>query len=226
MLNPKHIAVITKGATEWGRKRGKSKPNSYRKRLTNILKFVDFQVSKKIPIMTYHLLSTNVRDTEDYLPYVDALVDFFNKLISDKKIQENKIKISILGKWYNLPGHLVEMIKKTIEDTKDYDDYFMNLCINYDGQEEIVDACKLIGRKIKLTRLDVDSITKEDIKNDLYSSYFMPPDLIFVAGNEKKLNSFLLWDSVDAIIYFSNKLWPEVDEKEMMKAINYWEKHK
>lgn len=226
MVIPKHIAVVTKGCLDWARKTGKSRADGYKQRLTNVLDMVDFQTKNKIPIMTYYLLSSKITDSDYYLTCIDALVDFFNKLIESKTITENKIKISIIGKWYNLPGRLVEVMKKIIEETSDYDNYFLNLCINYDGQEEVVDACRLIGRRVKLGRIDADSISKADIKNDLYSSYFLPPDLMIIAGKYKILRGFLLWDCANSTVYFSDKMWPEFDEEEMKKAIEYWEKYK
>jgi undecaprenyl pyrophosphate synthase len=39
-----------------------------------------------------------------------------------------------------LPQHTVDAVKKILDETKDYDCYFLNFCLHYDGQEEIVDA--------------------------------------------------------------------------------------
>ena len=148
----------------------------------------------------------------------------FNELSESKLIHENKIKISILGKWYNLPGRVVDAIKKAINDTRDYDSFFVNFCINYDGQEEIVDAMKLIGMQIKAGRMDPELIDKDTIKESIYSSYFLPPDLMIKNGSRKETSGFLLWDSVNAKIYFTNKLWPDFDRTEFMDAIKDYQK--
>ncbi len=226
MVVPKHIAIITKGSSEWAKKNNRPYKEGYIKKLSKIAEFLNFQVKNNIPIMTYYALSTNTEDSEKYTHCVDALVDFFNRLLINKTIHDKKIKVSVLGKWYNLPGRLVDTIKKIIEDTKDYDNFFFNLCINYNGQEEIVDACRLISKRVELGKLDPDSISTDNIKEDLYSSYFLPPELIVVSGGLKKLNGFLLWDSVNSTIFFSDKLWPDFNDGEMTKALKYWEKYK
>jgi undecaprenyl diphosphate synthase len=115
---------------------------------------------------------------------------------------------------------MIESIKKIIDSTKDYDNYFVNFCINYDGQEEIVDACKMVARRVKLGKIEVDSITKETIKDDLYSSYFLPPDFIFVTGKKRSVSGFLLWDSVNSEIVFTNRLFPELTVKDIEKGIS------
>ena len=114
---------------------------------------------------------------------------------------------------------MIESIKNIIDETKDYDDYFVNLCINYDGQEEIVDSCKMVARRVKLGKIDVDNVSKETVKDDLYSSYFMPPDYIFVSGFKRKLYGFLLWDSVDAEIIFLRKNFPDINVKEIERVL-------
>ncbi|MFC1728250.1 polyprenyl diphosphate synthase [Nanoarchaeota archaeon] len=225
-MKPKHIAIITKGGREWAKKNKKPKFAGYKKRLDKVKEFIDFQVNNEVPIMTYFLLSGNVKDSETYANCVDSLVDFFNDLVKNKVIHENKIKISILGKWYNLPGRLVDQIKNIIDETRDYDSYFLNFCINYNGQDEIVDACKLISRRVGLGKMDSDSISKETIKEDLYSSYFLPPSVIIVSGKHRTLRGFLLWDSTRSTIYFADKLWQEFNEKDLKKAIEYWKKYK
>ena len=91
---------------------------------------------------------------------MDEFAKFLQWLKVNEKIHSNKVKVSALGKWYDLPSRGVEGIKEIIEETKDYDNFFLNFCVNYNGQEEIVDACRLIGRQIKAERLTVDNINK------------------------------------------------------------------
>src|SRR5690606_40296287 len=57
--------------------------------------------------------------------------------------------------------------------SKDYDKHFLNFCIQYDGQEDIAEASKMIARKILTGKLTVDDITPQTIKENVYSSYFI-----------------------------------------------------
>jgi undecaprenyl diphosphate synthase len=145
-------------------------------------------------------------------------------LTEDKFIHDNKIKIGIIGKWYDLPNNVVEPIKKIIDITKEYEEFYLNFCLNYNGQEEIVDACKLIARKVEAEKIEVDSISKEMIKENLYSSYFIPPEIIIVNGTKKKKTDLLLWDSANSLIFFTKTLWPDFDKSSLMDAINDYQK--
>lgn len=212
-MNTSHIAFICKDSAAWALKKKKKLYEGYRASFKKINDIIGIQIKKNIPISTVLISPKNLEQPNEYSVLVDELVVFMDELGKNKIIHENKIKISILGKWYEMPPRLIESIKRLIDQTKEYDEYFLNLCINYDGQEEIVDAAKMVARRVKLGKIDPENITKDAIKDDLYSSYFMPPDIIFVSGKKHSTYGFLLWDSVDSEIVFLDKAFCEVSTK-------------
>jgi len=220
-MKPNHLAFICKGSIEWASSKKKKTYEGYRKTFAKILEVIDFQIKKNIPITTFYLLPSADEIHAEYALLLDEIEAFLSELHNNEKLHKHKIKISILGKWYSLPPRIIEPIKKLIEDTKDYDSFFVNLCINYDGQDEIVDACKMVARRVKLGKIDIDAVSKETIKDDLYSSYFLPPDYIFVSGKKHSLGGFLLWDSVNSEIIFLKKNFPEITIKDIVKELKH-----
>ena len=155
---------------------------------------------------------------------MDSLLEFFQLILNWDLIKQNQIKVSILGKWYSLPLRLIEAIKTIIAETKDYDKFFLNFCINYDGQEEITDACRLIAKQVKDEKIDALAIDKALIKENIYASYFLPPDLIIITGTKRSTGGLLLWDSPNSKIFFSEKLWPEFENQDFIKALEYYQR--
>lgn len=221
---PHHVALSVEGCREYAKKQGIAPEYANKQKFLNIRNIAKSCVKLGIPLFTFYLLPSSAKDASEVIDVVDSLVEFFEELNKWDFIAENQIKVSVLGKWYSLPGRLVEPIKAVLESTKDYDRFFFNLCINYDGQEEIVDAAKLIARQVKAGKLDPESIGKSDIKDNIYTSYFLPPDLIIKTGTSKKLDGFLLWDSPSAKVYFSNKPWPDFGKMSLLKAIEFFQK--
>ena len=82
----------------------------------------------------------------------------------------------------------------------------------------------MIARQIKADKIDPESITKETIKDNIYASYFLPPDLIVKSGKEKTLNGFLLWDSTYSKIFFSERRWPEFSKLDLLNALSFFQK--
>ena len=217
-MEPKHIAIsLHKDVSTWAETNKKELSETYETRADIINSLIRAQVELNIPIITIYLLSTK-QDFSKIDVIVDSLTKFFEELAHDSEIVKNQIKVSVIGKWYNLPNRLVEAIKDVIDETKDFDKFFLNLCIHYHGKEEILDAARLISRKILSERLDPDSITEETIKGDLYTSYFLAPDLMIING-DKRLDGFLLWDASDAVVYFTGKHWPDFDIRDFNKAV-------
>ena len=219
---PKHVAISMGGQAAYAKTHHLGTEELYKRMFSKISWLVDMQISMNIPIITAYVLTSKVKNSEHFPAIIDKLIEFFESLRNNSKVYENKVKISILGKWYDLPGRAIDSIKAIIDETKDYDSFFLNLCINYDGREEIVDACRILGRRIQAGKLDAEAIDKEAIKDNIYSSYFLPPDMLIKTGTEKKLGGFLLWDTTESNIYLSGKPWLLFNEKDFEKAIEDW----
>jgi len=209
---PRHIAITMEKELK-----GINLEDTYNKRTNLIKDLLNIQIKLNIPIITIFLLSSNAKNSENFSFLMDDLAKFFNEIISHKKIHTEQIKVSVLGKWYDLPERVLNSIKRIIESTKDYDKFFLNFCVNYDGHEEIVDACRIIARQIKSEKIDPESINKQLIKENLYSSYFISPDLII--ENNKEFSGLLLWDSKNSMIVSTGKQWPEFTKSDLFKAI-------
>lgn len=219
----KHLVITTHGIKLWAEKEKKTIEEAYKKSFELLDEIMDLQITQNIPILTVYLMPEGLARKDYFHVFLNELIGFFEKLLSSEQLSNKKIKVSILGKWYDLPGRAVEPIKEIIEETRDYDAFFLNFCINYNGQEEIVDACKLIARQVKAEKLDVDAINKELIKDNVYSSYFLPPDLIIKNG-ERQTSGILLWDSPYTRIYFTDKLWPAFTKHDFLNAVKEYQK--
>lgn len=215
---PLHIAITLSGIESWASRKNVELRQAYAKSYGVVRDIIGWQVKHRIPVVTVYLFPEKHRKGKEQLStIVDEMVSFFESLKSSL-LEENHVKISVLGKWYDMPGRLVEVIKDMLETTKDYDGFFFNLCINYDGNEEIVDAAKLMARQVKAGKLDPEMISRDNIKDNLYSSSFLPPDVIIKSG-KRKSSGLLLWDSNNAWIYFTDKAFPEFREEDFEDAV-------
>ena len=222
-LKVNHVAITTEGIIQWTKNNKKDLEEAYRKCNLVTKSTIRTQIKLKIPIMTINLLPSEMTNLKHFSIKVDSLISLFEELRYSEFIHENRIKISVFGKWYDLPGRLVDPIKNLLDATKDYDDYFLNFCINYNGQEEVVDAAKILSMQVKAEKIGLEAINKDSIKSNIYASSFLPPDLIIKNGLKQKLNGLLLWDSVDSILYFSKKLWPDFGKDDFEIAVSEFE---
>jgi undecaprenyl diphosphate synthase len=93
------------------------------------------------------------------------------------------------------------------------------LALNYGSKNELINAIKKINNK-KL------EITEKNITNSLYTKNIPDPDILIRTGKTKRLSNFLLWQISYTEIFFSNKLWPDFQEKDFLEIINKFKKIK
>jgi undecaprenyl diphosphate synthase len=211
---PKHIAISTRSLGLYR----KQDENLIELALKKVSELVSIQTKLNIPIFT--LMFENKADTD--LKFIDSLI---THLQNDESIRTNKIKVMIIGKWFNLPIATTENIKKLMEGTKDYDNFFLNLLINYDGKEEIISAIKLLTLKAVNKQIDVEKIDADMIKESLYTSYFVPPEILIECAYN--YSGMLLWDLPESRIYLTgSKHWLDLDKKEFEEALGSYKKSK
>ena len=177
---------------------------------------LELQVKLDIPIMSVFLLSGR-----KLAPGFSMQLRHFKIVLGSLDmgfVEKHQVKVSPIGKWFELPSEEVEQMKLLIDSTKDYDKFFLNLCICYEGQGEILDACKMIARRVEKQKLDPESITKETIKDNLYCSNYLAPDLMII-NDTPSLKGFLLWDASDSVIHFTKKPWPEFNPGSLKRII-------
>ena len=185
----------------------------FRKVITILDQVVDLQREKNLPILTVSL--GKIEDIYD----TRALADYCEEKLLEKAI-EHKINVTIFGRWYDVKGELVTALKKINNETNDFDHFFLNICINYDGKREIADACRVIIRKILMEKSDIDAIDPEMIKENIYSSYLMPPDMIIEPL--PKFTGTFLWDSAGSKIYKLNKSVLDLSKADVAKAFDWY----
>ena len=183
-----------------------------------------------IKIITLYVLSEENLDREDpELDYLYSLIkNRLEKLYNDPRIHRNKMRVKAIGKIELLPESVKDVIQRLDDATKNYNGHFLNIAIAYGGQNELVDAVKKIGEKIKSGSLDVDKIDKEEIEANLYTAHLpqSSPDMILRTSGEKRLSGFLIWQSAYSELVFMDVFWPEFRKIDLMRAIRTFQKRK
>jgi len=219
---PRHVAFQVRGMSEYARDVGVSVGESFARGSVGLKDAALALFRLNVPVVTFGLLPQGYAG-KDRAEVMDALTVFFEGLSSWPVLRDLQVKVTVLGKWYDLPGALVENVKRVLEETRDFDRFFLNICVEYDGQEEIVDACRLVARQVKAGKLDVDAIDRQVIKENIYASYFPPPEIIVKTGKRRSLQGLLLWDSALSDVVFVDKPFPSLSREDVFRAIADWQ---
>ncbi len=225
---PNHIAIILDGNRRWAKRNLIMKIEGHFRGADAVEKLLDWCEELNIKIITLYVLSAeNLNRKDDELDYLYDLINKrLHKLYNDPRIHKNRMKVKAIGSIELLPDFLREILNKLEETTKDYDNHYLNIAIAYGGQNELVDAIKKIGSRIKDGSLDVNQIDKEVIESSLYTSHLpqSSPDMILRTSGEKRLSGFLLWQSAYSELVFMDVYWPEFRKIDLMRAIRTFQK--
>ncbi len=215
---PNHVAIIMDGNGRWAQQRGFKRTKGHQKGADTLKKISEYVYDKKIKVLSVFAFSTEnwKRDKDE----VDYLMGLFLKAFKDnfETVKKKGVKVVFSGVKDRLSDKVIKAMETMSNETKDNKNGIFNICLNYGGQDEIVNATKKIIEDVKN-----GIITENDITPELYNKYLfndLPPiDLLIRTSGEYRISNFMLWQMAYAELYFTDVLWPDFDEKEMDKAI-------
>lgn len=208
---PQHLGIILDGNRRWAKEKGLPVFEGHQNGLKNIIKIGKLCKEEGVKILTLFVFSTEnwnrPKKEVDYL--MNLIKTGLNKDL--RKLSEDGIKIRVIGQKEMIPASVQKAILKIEELTKNNKKMVVNIAFSYGGRAEIVEAIKNIIKN----KIPPEKITEDTIKNNLWTS---DVDLIIRTGKEKRISNFLIWQAAYSELYFSNKYWPDFNEKELEEA--------
>ena len=213
---PNHVAIILDGNGRWAQKRGLKRSLGHKAGFENLKKLSKYIFSKNIKILSVFAFSTEnfKRDKEEVDCLMNLLVNNIEKLVDRK----DNVKIVFSGRRCNLSEEVLKSIDKIEEMTKNNTKHIFNICFNYGGRSDIVDATKKIVNDVQNGNLNIDDLDEKLYSKYLYNSI---PDVDFLirTSGEERISNFMLYQISYSEMYFPKVLFPDFDKKEFDKAL-------
>lgn len=211
---PNHVAIIVDGNGRWAKEKGLSRSRGHDAGFENLKKLGKYIFDKGVSVLTVYLFSTeNFKRDKDEVDYLMKLfVKMFHK--EHNYFMDNNIKVVVSGRNEPLPQDVIEARDEVVELTKNNTGGIFNICLNYGGRAEIVDATK---------KIIADGISVDDINEQLFSKYLyntLPEvDLLIRTSGELRLSNFLLWQLSYSEFYFPKTYFPDFHEEDFDQAV-------
>ena len=216
---PNHVAIILDGNGRWAQARGLKRSLGHKAGFENLKKLSKHIFKRGVKILSVFAFSTEnfKRDKEEVDYLMDLLVKYFKTLINKK----DNVKIVFSGSKNNLREDVLDAINEIEELTKNNTEHIFNICFNYGGRLEIIDATKKIVKDCKTGILDINKLDEETYKNYLYNK--IPDiDLLIRTSGEFRISNFMLYQASYAEMYFPETLFPDFNNKEFDKALEIY----
>lgn len=202
-----------------GKKRGLPRLNGHNAGMAALKEIVKHSSTLGISYLTVYAFSTEnwKRPEEEVSGIFKLLILYVQKEI--KELNENNVKVNILGDWSVLSKDVQKAIMMAIETTKNNTGLHFNIALNYGGRAEITYAVKSILNSVEKGELKASDVNEASIASRLYTAGMPDPDMIIRTGGEFRLSNYLIWQSAYSELVVSDVFWPDFSPKEYEKSI-------
>lgn len=216
---PKHVAIIMDGNGRWAKQRGKRRFFGHQAGAKALKQTVKNVFSLNIPYLSLYAFSVDnwKREEEEVSSLMKLIGTFYKREF--KNFKKQQIRILHSGIYDKLPQKNIDILKTIEEETKDFKGKTLNLCLNYGGRTEIVEAVKKIIPLVQKGDLKLEDLSLDNFNNYLFHPEVPDVDLMIRTSGEQRISDFLLWQSAYSEFYFTDILWPDFGEEELYKAI-------
>ena len=214
-----HLWIIMDGNRRWAKSKFLPALAWHKAGADNVVRITELCSKKWITHLTLRALSTEnlqKRPPEE----IEGIIKLVNSIASYlKKMQVEDLRFNVIGDILRLPTESQTILSDIVEETKNNTGITLTIALIYWGQDEIVRATK----KIIALGIDPETLSEQEFRKYLDTSDLPVPDVIVRTGWDIRHSGFLLYDSAYSEYYFTEKKWPEFDERELDKVIDFFE---
>ena len=217
---PGHVAIIPDGNRRWAREK-KLKPwEGHEKGAQNLEGIVETALDMGVKCLSFwgsSMDNLTKRPLEEKRALLDIYSRYFKKLMESKEIIKNEVRVNVIGRWEEqFPEKLKSLIHEVIDKTKHYQKRALNFMLAYNGDDEMIQAIQNIHDKYG----QGTKVTSGLIKENLMTKDLPLVDFVIRTGGEPHLsNGFMMWDTANSQLYFSQDNFPDFDGKKFEEAL-------
>ncbi|MCS7230579.1 MAG: isoprenyl transferase [Elusimicrobiota bacterium] len=210
---PRHVGIIMDGNGRWAQKRGLPRIFGHKAGAKTVKLITETSVKLGIKCLSLFAFSTeNWQRPKDEIKNLFKLLRNYIKK-EENNLLKNNIKVLISGDISKLDEVTRNMLKKLEEKLKNNTGLILNLCINYSGRSEIINAVN------KILNSGIKKIDEEKFEKFLYTKDLPELDFLIRTSGELRISNFMLWQLAYTELYFTKTLWPDFTPEEFVLAI-------
>ena len=211
----RHVAIIADGNRRWARERGLPVLTGHLQGIEAIRPVVRRARDRGVETLSVYTFSTeNWSRPEDEVSGLFGLIDGAVRQYTDELITEG-VQVRVIGRLHQAPSDVQRSIRAAEERTAAGSRMTLNICFNYSGRAEIVDA----ARALVAARADPNAVDERHFAEHLYTAGQPDVDLLIRTGGDQRTSNFLIWQAAYAELVFCAKYWPDFTVDDFEAAI-------
>lgn len=216
---PAHIAIVMDGNGRWAKRRGLPRIAGHYEGRKATKRVVTACKDLGVGALSVYAFSTeNWGRPQDE---VSGLMELIEHAMAEElqELTEVNVQVRASGRLEQLPLSMQKVLADSIERTAANTGLILNLCVNYGGRAELVDAVRKIADRVTTGTLPTEQIDFADIQQALYQPDLPDVELFLRPGREMRVSNFLLWQLAYAEMVLMDVLWPDFSDEHLLEAL-------
>ena len=212
---PAHVAVVMDGNGRWAKARFLPRVEGHRRGMAALKRLTE--AARKAGIRHLTVFAFSSENWKRPADEVNALMCFFVDGLTREAepLSEAGIRLHVVGDTKVFSPELQAAIRTAEQMTEGAQAMTLNICANYGGRWDVVDAVNRLVR-------DDKPVTVETVTDAVSMQWAGPVDLMIRTGGEQRISNFLLWQLAYAELWFTEVLWPDFSEADFNEALTWF----
>ena len=209
---PRHIAIVMDGNGRWAKRRFLPRLAGHKQGVDALRRCAQECVKRGVSVLTVFAFSSD--NWSSPADEVSGLMDLLALALSREVPQlcKDGVRLHFVGDRDSLSERVRSGLNKAEADTQNNTRLVLNVCFNYGGRWDMVQAAgKLVAAGTP--------ISEAALSGALALAHCPDPDLLIRTGGEQRISNFVLWQAAYSELYFSDALWPDFDEVALDAAL-------
>ena len=208
------------GNGRWAQKRFMPRTAGHAKGAAGVKALVESCARQGVKYLTLFAFSTEnwQRPADEVSTLMGLFVQYLEKEM--KSLADAGVRLKVIGDVAGLGAELQQRIHAAEQATQH--NQLITLCVaaNYGGRWDVLQAVK--NWQAANPAAPVSELTEQALAVHLSTADMPEVDLLIRTGGEQRISNFLLWQAAYAELYFTDALWPEFDDAEIGKALQWF----
>jgi undecaprenyl diphosphate synthase len=214
---PRHVAIIMDGNGRWAEARDLPRVAGHREGAEAVRAVT--RAARRIGIEALTLYAFSSENWGRPEPEVGALMHLLAEFLESERgeMMANGIRLNAVGDLARLPAVVQEKLASVRAETSGNRGMVLTLALSYGGRQELVQAAR------RAAAAKGAALEASDLEAALWTAGLPELDLLVRTSGERRISNFLLWQCAYAELVFSDVLWPDFRDLELLSVLEEYQ---
>lgn len=214
----RHIAIIMDGNNRWAKQHHLPGAAGHKRGVERVRDILEACRHTGVEVLTLFAFSSENWSRPSV--EVKGLMTLFSLYLKKEtaKLKAEGVRIRVIGGRDRFSEKLRQQIAWAERETAG-GTMTLVLAVDYGGRWDIAQAAQRLASRVQRGELQPQQINDELLGRETCLADLPPVDLMIRTSGEIRISNFLLWQCAYAEFYFTEKYWPDFDERELDLAI-------